>query len=172
MLLCLFVKTDKRAKTSLVPSPRPAFRHLQYGKAGTREKRYQALSRFSVLQATESWAGSENEAKLRPQHALILSRQSSKCHHRRCTCLVHHNSRGENFITTLTYQTRNGLGLSVIGHQISTGSDCQTAIHHPPHDVQGARRVPIVQFPPVSVIPAVGDPHIPWIKPLLVVTLK
>ena len=28
----------------------------------SREKMYQALSHFSVLQATESWAGPENEA--------------------------------------------------------------------------------------------------------------
>ena len=167
------VKTDKRAKTSLVPSPCPTFRRLQYGKAGTREKRYQALSHFSVLQVTESLTGSENEARLRPQHACThLSRKVSKCHHFKCTRLVQHNSRGENFITTLTYQTRNGLGLSVIGHQISTGSDSKTANHHPPHDVRGARRVPIVQFPPVPIVPTVGNPHIPRIKPLLVVTLK
>ena len=36
---------------SLVPRPRPAFRRLQYGKAWT------------VLIATESWAGPGNEAK-------------------------------------------------------------------------------------------------------------
>ena len=36
--------------TSLVPRPRPAFRRLQYGKA------------FTVLIATESWAGPGNEA--------------------------------------------------------------------------------------------------------------
>ena len=35
---------------SLIPRLHPAFRHLQYG------------TRFSVLQATESWAGPGNEA--------------------------------------------------------------------------------------------------------------
>ena len=42
------------------------FRHFPITSC-SREKRYQALHGFSVLQATESWAGPGNEARLSPQ---------------------------------------------------------------------------------------------------------
>ena len=64
----------------------------------SREKRYQALSHFSVLQATESWAGPENKAELaklkhfwvkghhiftsasRPGNAFTCAREPADCH--------------------------------------------------------------------------------------------
>ena len=52
-----------RVWPSLVPRPRPAFHHLQYGKALPYCKRRKAgwgLGTFTVLQAMESWVGPGN----------------------------------------------------------------------------------------------------------------
>ena len=48
---------------------------------------YQALSHFSVLQATESWAGPGNEANW-------------FCSSRKCTCLVYFSSLSASAVVT------------------------------------------------------------------------
>ena len=68
-------------ETSLIPRPRPGFcRHFPITSC-SHEKRYQALHGFSVLQATESWAGPGNEASLKPHlpNSMIMIVKQKSC---------------------------------------------------------------------------------------------
>ena len=64
----------------------------------SREKRYQALSRFSVLQATESWAGPGNEATTTPQHLHNLQQPKSELFTVQCSCYLLHRMPFSNYV--------------------------------------------------------------------------